>query len=247
MKLIDINNIQQEKVKEYCYSKQNMKHLAKYKNKYDGKRVFLIGNGPSLIIEDLEKLKKEKTFATNRIFTLYQKTKWRPTYYFSQDTKTIINNSDEIRHNVKGIKFMRNLGEKRYPDRKTIYYYISSEQKNNLPQFSNDITNCVYEGASVSYTMIQFAIYMGFKEIYLLGMDCNYDMNEGKISKNSYPEGMYDENKLGYPPELDFTFKAYEEAKKYSENHDIKIYNATRGGKLEIFERVDLDKVLKGE
>ena len=59
MKLIDINNIQQEKVKEYCYSKQNMKHLAKYKNKYKGKRVFLIGNGPSLIIEDLEKLKKQ--------------------------------------------------------------------------------------------------------------------------------------------------------------------------------------------
>jgi hypothetical protein len=38
--------------------------------------------------------------------------------------------------------------------------------------------------------------------------------------------------------------EAYREAKKYADLHNIKIYNATRGGMLEVFERVDLDKVL---
>lgn len=34
---------------------------------------------------------------------------------------------------------------------------------------------------------------------------------------------------------------AYQSAKQYANQHDFKIYNATRGGKLEIFERVDFN------
>jgi hypothetical protein len=37
---------------------------------------------------------------------------------------------------------------------------------------------------------------------------------------------------------------AYARAKEVCDREGIKIYNATRGGKLEIFERADLDKVL---
>ena len=37
---------------------------------------------------------------------------------------------------------------------------------------------------------------------------------------------------------------AYKVAKQYADDHNIKIYNATRGGKLEVFERVDLDDIL---
>lgn len=247
MKKIDINNINWKKAEKNCYTRKNIKLLNSFKDKYKDKRVFIIGNGPSLTTEDLDKLTDEVTFATNRIFALYDKTKWRPSYYFCQDTKTIINNSEEIKKNIKSQKFMRNLGKRRFPDKNTIFYYISSEQKEGLPQFSSDITKCVYEGATVSYSMIQFAVYMGFKEIYLLGMDCNYTITDGKIAKDSYPEGMYDENKSGYLPEIEYNIKAYKEAKKYTEDHNIKIYNATRGGKLEVFERIDLDKVLRGE
>ena len=42
--------------------------------------------------------------------------------------------------------------------------------------------------------------------------------------------------------------RAFQSAKLYAENHGIKIYNATRGGKLEIFERADFDLLMnKGE
>ena len=37
---------------------------------------------------------------------------------------------------------------------------------------------------------------------------------------------------------------AYKVAKKYTERTDVKIYNATRGGMLEVFERVNLDEVI---
>ena len=38
-------------------------------------------------------------------------------------------------------------------------------------------------------------------------------------------------------------FNAYKIAKKYAETHGIKIYNATRGGEMEVFERVDFDSL----
>ena len=34
-------------------------------------------------------------------------------------------------------------------------------------------------------------------------------------------------------------------AKKFYEGNGRKIYNATRGGKLEVFERVDFDDIIK--
>ena len=42
---------------------------------------------------------------------------------------------------------------------------------------------------------------------------------------------------------MDVTYNAFEVAKQYADSHEIKIYNDTRGGKLEVFERKNLDEV----
>ena len=42
---------------------------------------------------------------------------------------------------------------------------------------------------------------------------------------------------------VDNIYNAHVAAKKYADEHDIKIYNATRGGKLEVFPRVDFDSL----
>ena len=35
----------------------------------------------------------------------------------------------------------------------------------------------------------------------------------------------------------------YKAAKEYADTHDIKIYNSTRGGMLELFERMPLERI----
>ena len=40
---------------------------------------------------------------------------------------------------------------------------------------------------------------------------------------------------------IDAIMDGYKAAKQYADLHGIRICNATRGGKLEIFERVDFD------
>ena len=61
--------------KKYHYSDQ----IRKYKDIGKGKRCFVIGNGPSLKVSDLERIKNEDCFAANRIFKIFPNTTWRPT------------------------------------------------------------------------------------------------------------------------------------------------------------------------
>ena len=68
---------------------QDSRLIKQLKNSSQNNRCFIIGNGPSLKIADLEKLKGEDCFACNRIYNLYDKTTWRPKYYCSQDSKVL--------------------------------------------------------------------------------------------------------------------------------------------------------------
>ena len=72
----------------------------------------------------------------------------------------------------------------------------------------------------------------------LLGVDFSY-----AGSKDAKYEHFFKEEKLvatGFTAQVSLAYKA---ARKYADAHGIKIYNATRGGKLEVFERVDFDSL----
>ena len=105
-------------------------------------------------------------------------------------------------------------------------------------KFSGDAYDIVYDGYSIAYSCIELAVYMGFSEIYLLGTDCTY-LGEKEHFVDS---GVEDRSRKFATPKL---IVGYEAAKEYADTHNIKIYNATRGGVLEVFERVNLDEVLE--
>ena len=233
-------------VKALC--KETMPIYNSYKNKYEGRRCFIVANGPSLRMEDLEKLKKnnEITFGFNRIYALYDRTDWRPSFYITQDPTIIRTGIDETREQVNNsVVFIKSPGEHKYDVKNAIYYNLDyrRSQKGLLPDFYNG-SNCIFaDGKTVVYTALQLAVYMGFKEIYLLGTDCNYS-KDNSITQESYPDPrMFDPKKVGMPADINYWFSAYEIARKYAENHGVKIYNATRGGMLEVFDRVIFDSL----
>lgn len=81
------------------YIKIKYSHRIKqFKNKYKGKRCFIIGNGPSLVKKDLDKLENEYTFAANMIYHSFKSTKWRPTFYTIADIELCDENVDEIKN-----------------------------------------------------------------------------------------------------------------------------------------------------
>lgn len=78
-------------------SGSNDERLLALLNKHRGRRAFLVGNGPSLRISDLDRLKHEITFASNRIFLAFDQTEWRPTYYTICDAVVAKENKEIIR------------------------------------------------------------------------------------------------------------------------------------------------------
>lgn len=242
-------------IKETIFSfSRNGKDIKTLKNIHLNKRCFIIGNGPSLTAEDLDKLKNEITFAFNRIYYIFDKTDWRPTYYCSEDDKTIFKSKEEINNLKIGNKFfpVNFPWDYKIHFRNAKYYIFRFGDRNVEPKFSQDIVKGIYWGNTVAYTAIQMAVYMGIKEIYLLGVDHNFSKmvnDKGEIvidntSKDYFTEKYNVDKKDLYIPNIEVSTRAFTAAKKYADKHNIKIFNATRGGKLEVFERVDFDKII---
>ncbi len=237
--------------------KNNEEEFRKLKGKYAGKRCFIIGNGPSLTVDDLNKLKNEISFGSNRIFTIYGKTDWRPTFYANQDQDVLKNMLCELNDTVSqsDLSFMSahnyTVCGEQLKDLNNVLWMQKrfSPPKKNTYGFSHDVSKEVIEGLTITYTCLQLAAYMGFSEIYLLGIDHNYPIeidDDGNIVKNDdsvkayFGDAMVSMSDINLPKIVEMT-RAYISAEKYSRKNGFRIFNATRGGKLEAFERVDFD------
>jgi hypothetical protein len=53
------------------WRRESIRRLQSLKNVHNGRRAFIIGNGPSLKQTDLSRLKNEFTFGLNRIYLLF--------------------------------------------------------------------------------------------------------------------------------------------------------------------------------
>lgn len=229
------------------------KNLHKLKGAYAGKRCFIIGNGPSLTAADLDQLLNEYTFAFNRIYYIFDQTSWRPTFYCTQDAKIAKASAADIQANIKTPYLFAPINLKWYEGvaLESEYFFCPKQAGDAVPVFSEDIPNFIGTGNTVAYTAIQLAAYMGFSELYLLGVDHSfrtYQDKNGNIvtdpNAKDYFCDQYNQDKGQlFVPRLDVSTLSYLAAQEYAQSHPVKIYNATRGGKLEVFPRVDFDSL----
>ena len=225
--------------------------MKRFKNIHKGKRCFVVGNGPSLKVEDLDKLHEygEICFGFNRIYRVYNQTEWRADYLAFVDCR-MINICQKDINNLDGTIFISDVYHKVKNPRIDCaqYFHLNLEDYNYYhPTFSNELDIEAAWGATVVYDVgLQFAAYMGASEIYLIGCDCT-DFRDVVDGKNHFIDNYIDEKERVEFKDvtLDWkrVFKAYETAEWYSRKNGFRIYNATRGGKLEVFERVDFDSL----
>lgn len=232
---------------------ENEQSLYKMKNIHKGERCFIIGNGPSLNKLDLTKLKNEYTFGVNAIYTNFEKMKFYPTYYFVEDIFVAEDRKEEI-NNFKGSKkFFGNY--LRYcftpaDDVSWINVRFRYDEYKDFPNFSTNALRQVWTGGTVSYLNLQLAYYLGFSEVYLIGFDHSYKIPKVDLVKgteimsmgddvNHFNKDYFGKGKRWHDPMVDRMELSYLKAKKYYEADNRKIYNATSGGNLEVFKRID--------
>lgn len=234
------------------------KKLAAYKDAYKGKRCFLIGNGPSLKADDLTKLHEngDITFAFNRVYNIFDDTPWRPTFYISQDEKMLAGCQDVVNSLELPCKFIP-IQLNWYHDiniNDASYFNIKPQLSENPVEylFSDDIAKEIYHSGTGMYTAVQMAAYMGFCEIYFIGVDHHFHTsinNKGEIivdnSVKDYFSDKYNTDKDNlYIPNTEKSTLTYVATKMHCDERNIKVFNATRGGKLEVFPRIDFDTLI---
>lgn len=218
--------------------------IESLKNIHANEKCFIVATGPSLKVEDLDILEKEHilTFGVNKVGYAYAKTEWRPTYFVGEDKALL---ESEYFSSIKPEEqckyaFLADTSEAFWLEEHNtniLKYHLCDEWAfGRYPKFSEDLSRKSYVGGTIVYTCIQLAVYMGVREICLLGVDFT-----GAGEHGSKYNHFYSEKELTSVSYTDQVKAAYEKAKKYADDHGIKIYNATRGGKLETFERVNFD------
>lgn len=235
-----------------CDGQNSLRRNTRVKNIFQGKRCFVIGNGPSLTLNDLDILSEEITFSCNNSMQLWDKTMWRPTCFWGADHLFIdknVNTEEKLQYILSNCQYMftsfrGGLFEKyHYKYDNLLYLYL---YRTNQLAFSEEISEKTYSIGSSIFVLLQIAVYMGVTEIYLVGCDYSFRnelKSNGKLVVNhnvqTHMKNMDQSEEGRYCVEA--IMEEYLCAKNYAESHGIKIYNATRGGKLEVFERVDFD------
>jgi hypothetical protein len=114
-------------------------------------------------------------------------------------------------------------------------------------KFAHDATHRLWEGATVTYVAMQLAFHMGFKKVVLIGVDHSFSTkgkpNTTVVSQGDDPDH-FDSNYFGKGfrwqlPDLETSELAYQRARENYNSVDREIIDATVGGKLTIFPKVD--------
>lgn len=231
------------------------KKMLAMKNKYQGKRAFIVCNGPSLRAEDLDKLQanKEISYGSNKVNKIFTKTKWRPTFYAAMDAIFEFPINDLLNEYIESEAiFVSRDSFLNTRKAKGNVIWLNTERDRVLledPRFAADCTYHIYTIATVTYSLMQLAVHMGATELYIIGCDNSYAVERAKDGTVIKKEGQQSyfagadsssNNNIGATWEMNV---AYEYARKWTDKYGIKIYNATRGGHLEAFERIDFDSL----
>ncbi len=239
------------------------RQLHQLKDRHRGRRAFVIGAGPSLQTSDLDRLRDEITFASNKIYLAFDDTTWRPTYYSVMDVLVARNNAEKIRGlqltHIHSQRVQTALGE----DPRFLYLNPLPSIRlfgAPLPGFSRDMMCGIHSGSTVIYLQLQLAFYLGIREVYLIGVDFSFDVPRDAVtdSKTELGETVIqsrgeinhfhpDYRKPGETwtlPLLDQQRLAFQCAGQAFEAAGGRLINASRRTKLNVLPRADFDQVV---
>jgi hypothetical protein len=140
----------------------------------------------------------------------------------------------------------------RRPNHHYVRWLPPVDNRSPFREFSTDLSKGICWGSTITYSMLQMAVHMGFREIYILGLDHSYVepatkkdgalISDGEIN-HFHPDYRKPGEKWHYPV-LDRLETSYQFAKDYCDSIGVGVWNASRFSKLEVFPRADLDEVL---
>jgi len=223
---------------------KNKEWLEQWRNRYQGQRCFVVGNGPSLRETDLSKLKNEFTFGMNRIYLAFDDHDFISSCLVSVNDLVLEQCHEDIQ-SLDLPKFVSWRARSHF-DPSTDLMFIDTDYTPPA-DFSGDATGRLFEGFTVTYVCLQLAYFMGFTTAILIGVDHNF-VTQGPANAvvtsegddpNHFAANYFGKGFRWQLPDLEGSERAYEMAKAAYEADGRQILDATVGGKLTVFPKKD--------
>ena len=255
----------------------NLKHREKLaqnqflRHKHEGQRCFILGNSPSVLDNDLGLLGGESVFTISNGYLHPNYDRISPKYHcVPQLTYSDVEGGmselkavewfSEMDDSLGEAEIFLHLNEyvlvkkKGLFSKRRVWFVGSHPAWQRRP--SCDLTKALFPILSAPQMVIAIAIYMGFKSIYLLGIDYNFVCTRkynyffnGNMLKFNDP-GVKDDGTLRTTlvQDLEGTwriFLGFERLSKLASRGSVNIYNCSEHSMLDAFPKIDLRKVLK--
>jgi len=232
------------------WRRESIRRLAALKDTHQGQRAFIIGNGPSLKQTDLTKLKNEFTFGLNRIYLMFSELGFSTSCLVSVNDLVV----EQCAAEMAALDLPKYFAWRSHvhftnlptPNLPTFIYTTYTG-----PRFSRDVRGRIWEGATVTNVALQLAFHMGFEKVILIGVDHNFaskgDANKTVVSTGDDPNH-FDPRYFGKGfrwqlPDLDTSEIGYRLARDAYQKARREVLDATVGGKLTVFPKVDYNSL----
>ena len=227
---------------------QNKARLEAWRDRFKGQRCFVVGNGPSLRHTDLSKLAGEFTFGMNRIYLAFDE------YDFKTSCLVAVNDLvlEQCHQDIEALEIPKFVTwrARRFFEASEATLFLDTDY--TLPEdFNGDATGRVFEGFMVTYACLQLAYFMGFSQAILIGVDHNF-ATQGPANAvvtsqgddpNHFSAQYFGKGFRWQLPDLEGSERAYHLAKAAYEADERQILDATVGGKLTVFPKIEFDSL----
>lgn len=217
--------------------------LARFRDRHAGERAVLVANGPSLNDMDLAFLKRELVIGLNKIYLGLTDFGFYPRYYVAVNRKVIEQSVAEIRA-LNCVKIIGDRGSDLVPEDALTYHVATRQPK---ARFCKDPeSEGFHEGWTVTYVALQFAYFLGFSEVVIIGMDHRFEYC-GRPNESVYMRGpdknhfsdTYFSGQAWDNPDLERSEESYRIARQAFEADGRRIIDATVDGACKVFEKGD--------
>lgn len=228
------------------WRRDSIRKLKALKDIHRGERCVIIGNGPSLNQTDVSKIKNEFTFGLNRIYLAFEDWGFETNFLLSVNDLVIEQCAQDFR--ALRMPCFFTWRAKKYLQPQDNFHFLYTTYTG--PKFAKDVSGRVWEGATVTYTALQLAYHMGFSTVVLIGVDHSFASkgkpNETVVSQGDDPNHFnaqyFGKGFRWQLPDLETSEIAYQMAKQAFEADGREVLDATVGGKLQVFRKVDFDE-----
>lgn len=226
-----------------CYAKK----LRRFHNCHAGEDCFILGNGPSLGKMDLEPLQQFYTFGQNKIYLLFEKVNPDLSYLVAANPFVIEQSKAEFEAMACPV-FLSYTAAKGCIANKP---HIHRLHTLNVWSFYEDITHPICEGHTVTFVSLQLAYYMGFRRVFLIGVDHSFKQQgqshevqvyEGEDENHFHPD--YFKGQKWQLADVYGSEVSYHLANYFYQKDGRQIFDATPGGKLTVFPKLDFEEVI---